>query len=207
MGIADREIIRLAGKDCFNKKPDYMGGGQGPATADEFDAWATNPKNCPEDYSLSLLPGDVKRELKIKQFRNRLTVPMMEGPDGVKVPSGEMPMLVVYENCVDFIRTIPALCLEDMTGEDLDKKQEDHIYDEACHICMARPIGGDIHEYEREAKKAETRKKVQAMDPDSRMAAMDFAKVIHQLAEEQEVEYEDNFLLDPEVYADDIFLN
>jgi hypothetical protein len=25
--------------------------------------------------------------------------------------------------------------------EDIDTKMEDHIYDEACHICMARPHG------------------------------------------------------------------
>jgi len=25
--------------------------------------------------------------------------------------------------------------------EDIDTKMEDHIYDEACHICMARPYG------------------------------------------------------------------
>jgi hypothetical protein len=207
MGIADREVIRLAGKDCFNKKPDYMGGGQGPSTADEFDAWSANPNNCAENWHLNILPGDVKRELKIRQFRNRLSIPLMENEEGVKVPSGEMPMMVVYDTCKEFIRTIPALCLEDMTGEDLEDKQEDHVYDEACHICMARPIGGDIHEFEQKFRREQTRKRVQKMDPDARMAAQDFARMIHELAEDQEVDYEDNYLLDPEIYADDVFLN
>ena len=36
VGIDKRQIIRLAGPDCFNKKPDYRGGGQGPSTAEVF---------------------------------------------------------------------------------------------------------------------------------------------------------------------------
>ena len=49
-------------------------------------------------------------------------------------------MLYVYENCVQFIRTISALPLDPNNIEDVDTKAEDHIYDEACQICMARPV-------------------------------------------------------------------
>jgi hypothetical protein len=132
---------------------------------------------------------------------------MAPNEDGENTPSGEMPMMVVYDTCEDFIRTIPALCLEDMTGEDLEKKQEDHIYDEACHICMARPMGGDIHEFEQKFKKEQTRKQVAKMDPDARAAAQDYARAIYDLAEDQEVNYEDNYLLDPRVYADNVFID
>jgi hypothetical protein len=53
-----------------------------------------------------------------------------------------MPMMMVYENCKDFIRTVPLLQADIMKNvEDIDTKMEDHLYDEACHICMARPIG------------------------------------------------------------------
>jgi len=38
LGIKGRSVIRLAGKDSFNKKPDYQGGGQGPSTAEVFAA-------------------------------------------------------------------------------------------------------------------------------------------------------------------------
>ena len=45
-GIIERErqfgrkpIVRLAGHDCWNKKPDYKGGGQGPSTAEVFSRY------------------------------------------------------------------------------------------------------------------------------------------------------------------------
>jgi hypothetical protein len=116
-------------------------------------------------------------------------------------------MLVVYNTCTDFIRTIPSLCLKDTVGEDLDDGQEDHGYDDACHVCMARPMGTDMEEYSHRVEKDLARQRVQAMDPDARAAALDYAKVIHGLAIDQEIDYRDNFLLDPEVYADDIFIN
>ena len=36
LGIDKRKIHRLCDPTCFNKKPDYRGGGQGPSTAEEF---------------------------------------------------------------------------------------------------------------------------------------------------------------------------
>jgi hypothetical protein len=115
--------IRLAGPDCFQKKPDYKGGGQGPSTAEVFAS-----------RSLYLSHGDATREVKIRQFRERLKVPMLNGKQ-----SG-LPMLMVYEECDQFIRTIPDIVVNPTKPEEIDLKCEDHIYDEACHICMARPI-------------------------------------------------------------------
>jgi len=118
LGIHDKDITRLTGYDCFNKKPDYKGGGQGPSTAEVF-----------RDAKLELRPTDAMRTLKIRQFRERLIV-----------PKDAMPMMMIYDTCKEFIRTIPALCTDDTNPEDIDTQQEDHIYDEACHICMARPL-------------------------------------------------------------------
>lgn len=120
LGIDNRPIIRLCDPTCFNKKPDYRGGGQGPSTAEVFAG-----------YGIYLSPGDPSRELKIRQFRERLAIPDSDY---------EMPMLVVTENCTHFIRTIPSLAHDENNIEDIDTDQEDHVYDEACHICMARPI-------------------------------------------------------------------
>jgi hypothetical protein len=120
LGIQYRQIIRLCDPTCFNKKPDYRGGGQGPSTAEVFAG-----------YSIYLTPGDPSRELKIRQFRERLATPENET---------EMPMMMIYRNCDQFIRTVPALCMDEVHIEDIDTDQEDHIYDEACHIAMARPI-------------------------------------------------------------------
>ncbi len=118
-GLAGRSIIRLAGPDCFAKKPDYRGGGQGPSTAEEFAR-----------EGIYLTPGDPSRLLKIRQFHERLRQPDDASP----------PMLQVYDTCEQFIRTIPLLTADRRNVEDIDTAGEDHVYDEACHVCMARPL-------------------------------------------------------------------
>jgi hypothetical protein len=126
MGLKNRDrIVRLAGPDCFSKKPNYMGGGQGPATAEIF-----------AENGLLLSPGDAKRELKIRQFQSRLAIPT----DPVtKMPNG-IPMMQIYSTCEQFLRTIPNLINDKHNIEDIDTTGEDHVYDEACHIAMARPM-------------------------------------------------------------------
>ena len=119
-----RQFLRLAGPDCFNKKPDYKGGGQGPSTAEVFAS-----------REVYLSPGDPTRTLKIRQFRERLRLDYYE--------SGALkskPRIKVFKTCKHFIRTIQDLCMDEDNPEDIDTDQEDHIYDEACHIMMARPI-------------------------------------------------------------------
>lgn len=124
LNIKDRQITRLADPTCWNKKPDFKGGGQGRATADVF-----------ADHGLQMIPGDPNRELKIRQFRERLVVP--ETAEGRPT---EAPMIQVFDHCHHFIRTIPSLCLDDLRPEDIDTDQEDHIYDEASLIMMYRPL-------------------------------------------------------------------
>jgi hypothetical protein len=118
-GLAGRSVIRLAGPDCFAKKPDYRGGGQGPSTAEEFAR-----------QGIHLAPGDPSRLLKIRQFHERLRLPDDKSP----------PMLQVYDTCEHFIRTIPLLTADRRNVEDIDTTGEDHVYDAACHVCMARPL-------------------------------------------------------------------
>lgn len=128
MGIWRRRIVRLAGSDCFSAKPDYRksgGSARGPSTAEEFGA-----------EGIYLSPGDDSSRLaKIRQFRQRLFVPM--DPDGR--PSG-FPMMRVYKTCTHFIRTVRKLVIDQGNPEDIDTTGEDHAYDEACHACMARPM-------------------------------------------------------------------
>ena len=122
-GIWGRPITRLSDPTCFNRKPDYRGGGQGPSTADVFAS-----------AGVHLTPGDPSRILKIRQFHARLRV-----PDAAAV----MPMLVVYPACVNFIRTIPTLQGDPKHPEDIvTDNVEDHVYDEAALACMALPVGG-----------------------------------------------------------------
>jgi hypothetical protein len=117
--------IRKAGPDCFQKKPDYKGGGQGPSTAEVFAS-----------KKIYLTPGDASRGLKLRQFRERLKIPHDEV---TKLQSG-LPMLLVYEECDQFIRTIPSISTHQVKMEEIDPKCEDHCFDEACHFCMARPV-------------------------------------------------------------------
>jgi len=117
-GITGRRIIRLAGPDCFSKRPDYKGGGQLPSTADVF-----------AEYGLFLKPGDPDRKLKVKQFHNRLRIDPETGPG-----------MVVFNTCKQFIRTIPALTVDANDIEDINTDGEDHVYDEACHILMVHKL-------------------------------------------------------------------
>ena len=104
LGIAGKDVTRIAGNDCFSKKPDYKGGGQGKSTSEVF-----------ADYGLYLTPGDPDRKLKFRQFRERL-----------RVKEGETPMLVVTSNCEAFIRTIPLMQTDPQNPEEIDKRGEDH---------------------------------------------------------------------------------
>ena len=122
--VVNPQIIRLCDPTSFNKKADYRGGGQGPATAEVF-----------RDCGLILRPGDSSRTLKFRQFHQRLMVPHDENGE----VSG-IPMLQVYENCIHFTRTIPNLVVNPNNPEDIDTDSEDHCYDEAALLCMARPM-------------------------------------------------------------------
>ena len=119
--ISGRRMLRICDPTCFNKKPDYIGGGQGPSTAEVFAR-----------AGLILTPGDPSRLQKIRQFHSRLSVPK----DGTK------PMMLVYRGCEAFIRTIPLLQADKNDPEDVDTRLEDHPYDEAALVFMARPMGG-----------------------------------------------------------------
>lgn len=140
LGISDRPIVRIAGPDCWNKKPDYKGGGQGPSTATVF-----------QQKGITLRPGDPSREIKIRAFRERIALP---------ASSLELPRLVVYSSCKQFLRTIPSLAIDEDHPEDIDTEQEDHVYDEACHIVMFKATGIAVESI---AKKAAEKKRGEAL--------------------------------------------
>lgn len=71
-------------------------------------------------------PADNSRIAGWDQMRGR-----MVGDDA--------PMLYVFDTCIDFIRTIPALQHDIAKPEDLDTDGEDHAADEARYACMSRP--------------------------------------------------------------------
>ena len=122
--VYNPQITRLCDPTCFNKKPDYRGGGQMPSTAEVF-----------MNTGIILAPGDPSRALKYRQFHEHLKVPY---DDEGKVCG--VPMMQVYSDCSHFIRTIPALILDEHNIEDIDTDSEDHVFDEACHVMMHRPV-------------------------------------------------------------------
>ena len=125
LGIWKKNILRLCDPTCFNKKPDYRGGGQGASTAEVF-----------AEYGINLTPGDPDRKLKIRQFHERLRCRFDK--EGYLV---ERPMVQIYKTCEAFLRTIPVLQTDENNPEDVDTDAEDHVYDEACHAFMARKMG------------------------------------------------------------------
>jgi hypothetical protein len=117
-GIWERRVTRLCDPTCFNKKPDYKGGGQGPSTADVF-----------AKHEIYMIPGDPSRHLKIRQFHARL-----------RIFDDQPPMMLIYKGCEHFIRTIPLLQSDPNDVEDVDTRMEDHGYDSAALMVMARPL-------------------------------------------------------------------
>jgi hypothetical protein len=117
-----RDVEYILSPDCFSKKPDYKGGGQGPSTAEVF-----------AEYDIIGRPGDATRDQKVRQFHERL-----------RVRPGERPMIQIYDVCKQFIRTIPLLQQDENDPEDVDTTAEDHVYDEAALMCMARPLAMEL---------------------------------------------------------------
>ena len=50
------------------------------------------------------------------------------------------PMFQVFSSCTNFIRTLPGLVYSDTDVEDVDTRQEDHLYDQCRYVCMKRRI-------------------------------------------------------------------
>ena len=96
----------------------------GPSMAERFSA---------RPYHLNFIRADNKRVGRAgmmggwDQLRQRL-----KGEDG-------RPMIYFMDNCVDAIRTLPAMQHDEDNPEDVDTNGEDHAPDEIRYACMSRP--------------------------------------------------------------------
>jgi hypothetical protein len=186
LGIDNRSIKRICDPTCFNKKPNYQGGGQGPSTSEIMEGIGKK-----HDHELKFYPGDADRKIKIRRFRSRL-----DPPDD----TNKLPMLVVYNTCKHFIRTIPDLCMDELTMEDLEDGQEDHLYDESCHICMDRPEGiqdDEITKIEKAKELHAQREKIKRDSRASMIASVDYQHQLESLRDPDEWTEEGDFV-DPE---------
>ncbi len=80
-------------------------------------------------YGIYFQKGDNKRIAGWQQVHYRL-----------QFDDNGYPMMYIFNNCKNFIRTIPLLMYSDTKVEDLDTELEDHIADETRYMCMSRPI-------------------------------------------------------------------
>ena len=71
-------------------------------------------------------PGS--RKLGLDKLRGMLRESAKENPEG--------PGLWVFENCRQFIRTMPILQMSERDPEDVDTNSEDHIYDETRYFLL-----------------------------------------------------------------------
>lgn len=164
-----RDINRILGPDSWNKKPDYRGGGQGKATAEVFQEHGLICRAGDPNRSLKFRQFHERLrvpEIQYNHVMDQLKVmpgewdPIMGntwvdsisgdtldyldlnararemGVEGIKT----MPMMMIYENCHQFIRTIPNIVVDENNIEEISDKCEDHILDDACLICMDRPL-------------------------------------------------------------------
>lgn len=186
MGILGEPITRLAGHDCANRKPNYETGIQGPSTVEEFIKVASDVNVRHEfgkDIHLNLFTMKPDKMAKIKQFRERIRIPRDE-QDRVTGP----PMMVIYDTCTHFRRIIPTLSMSDTDYEQLEKGQEDHVFDSACLACMSRPVGVTDHELEKLRADEEMRLRPK-VDSLSQAAAADYRYELERLIGEMDETY------------------
>ena len=89
----------------------------------------TSVAETAQKYGVYFKPGDNARIPGWMQCHYRL-----------RFDENGYPMMYVFSNCKDFIRTIPLLMYSEKKVEDLDTEQEDHIADEWRYFCMSKPM-------------------------------------------------------------------
>jgi hypothetical protein len=75
------------------------------------------------------------------------------------------PMMLIFDHCVDFIRTIPVLTPDQNNPEDIDTNLEDHIYDEARYAVMSEMAHNPINALRRQNGNWNFAKKAEKWDP------------------------------------------
>jgi len=102
--------------ECVADEAIWTKSDEGPSIAENF-----------ESVGFKMIRANRDRLNGAAIFHQRL---ITRGEDG-------NPMLLVFDNCVDFIRTIPVLTPDPSNPEDVNSKLEDHIYDESRYAMMS----------------------------------------------------------------------
>lgn len=112
-----RMAYRVAGKDLFKREG-------GPSLAERMSGHPFYQHWIPADNARVSRKGAIGGWDMLRQ--------RLKGEDGV-------PMIYFFENCVDAIRTLPAMQHDPDNIEDVDTESEDHCPDEIRYACMSRP--------------------------------------------------------------------
>jgi len=80
-----------------------------------------------EEAGFEMIKANKDRKNGLSIFHQRLKTECGDG----------QPMLLIFDHCVDFIRTIPALTPCPGNPEDVNTALEDHIYDESRYAMMS----------------------------------------------------------------------
>lgn len=131
-----REIARLEREHPYLKGQKI----QGVADPSIWDkSRGTSVEETARKYGVYFTPGDNARIPGWMQCHYRL-----------RFDKNGYPMMYVFNNCKDFIRTIPMLMYSEKKVEDIDTEQEDHIADEWRYFCMTKPMKPIIPEVKEE---------------------------------------------------------
>lgn len=76
-----------------------------------------------------------------------------------------LPLLLVFDTCGAFIRTIPQLVVDEKNPEDVDTKGEDHVYDDSRYAVMSRQAKILQPEPKKLEAYTQTRRRYKAYDP------------------------------------------
>ncbi len=115
----EREHIWLRGKHIYGvADPSIWDASRGISIAE-----------VAEKYGVFFEKGDNKRIAGWMQVHYRLSF-----------DKNGIPMMYIFKNCRDFIRTMPYLQYSTVSPEDINTELEDHIADETRYMCMTQPI-------------------------------------------------------------------
>lgn len=114
MSAADGVSVMVADPACWNNQ------GTGTTIAEVFEQAGWQMEKAVNDRMNGLM-----------QFHNKLKT---KGSDG-------RPMMLIFNTCTDFIRTIPMLPYDPRHPEDVDTTAEDHVYDDARYAVLSRLAG------------------------------------------------------------------
>ena len=83
------------------------------------------------NHTLNFAPGNNDRVTGWQKMRDMLENSAADRP--------EKPGLWIFNNCVNFLRTVPTLQRDEGRPDDIDTNQEDHIADATRYACNSTP--------------------------------------------------------------------